>query len=175
MSGRASTRRAAVGKAGETWCRAEGARGSAPGRLPGAPPRRQLETICACSTPSTLPRPRRTLSSEAYLLGDGGLPAPLFSQLTGLTSLRLTGGAQQELPPAISLLQRLEVLALDSLYPLPAIPPAVSALQAVTNLQLSVRCSLGASPGAGAEASKRGSGCCCSRCCSCCQAGAQGL
>ena len=68
-----------------------------------------------------------------------GLPAQLCTALTTLTSLRIVGGECSRLPPEISCLQGLQVLALDSMHAPPAIPPAISALTSVTNLQLAVR------------------------------------
>ncbi|KAL4430793.1 hypothetical protein ABPG75_006049 [Micractinium tetrahymenae] len=72
---------------------------------------------------------------EAYF-PPSGFHAELCSALTQLTSLRLVGGRCPRLPPAISQLARLQVLAIDSCQ-LPTIPASISALTAVTNLQLS--------------------------------------
>ncbi|KAI7841526.1 hypothetical protein COHA_004697 [Chlorella ohadii] len=82
--------------------------------------------------PVSLPQLVSLEVDECYFPPDG---FPLALCLTQLTSLRLVGGRCTRLPPGISQLQSLQVLAIDS-CPLPAIPPSISCLTAVTNLQL---------------------------------------
>ncbi|EFN59070.1 hypothetical protein CHLNCDRAFT_137807 [Chlorella variabilis] len=85
--------------------------------------------------PIQLPRLTALEIDEAYF-PPSGFHTQLCASLTQLTSLRLVGGRCARLPPAISRLARLQVLAVDSCQ-LPAMPVAITALTAVTNLQLS--------------------------------------
>ncbi|KAI3433681.1 hypothetical protein D9Q98_003490 [Chlorella vulgaris] len=89
----------------------------------------------AGEVPIHLPRLLALEIDEAYF-PPSGFHTQLCTALRQLTSLRLVGGICTRLPPDISCLASLQVLAIDSCQ-LPAMPTAISTLSSVTNLQLS--------------------------------------